>query len=156
MRNSLLAGAVLAAALGAACRRAPEAPADPAGGVTLAAPAAAIVSPLGTDTSSYTNEMQAQNIRAEAASLGIAKFARPSEAASEADGRHETITYQEGLERTRATAREFEAERHEIDKDKNKTVALPTQIPGMISSKKTGSPIENPAEDSGSKDPETK
>ncbi len=154
MRNRRRAIAVLGAALAAACRRAPPPPAaDPSGGVTLAAPPAGIASPLGPATTSYTNEMQEQNLRDQAASLGIKKFAKPSDPAGDDDGRHETITYEEGLERTRASAREFEAERHAIDRDKEKTVAIPTPTPEMIPGRREGSPIESPAENSGSKDP---
>ena len=153
MRNNLFAGAVLLAALAAGCGRAPTPAPDPAGGVTLTAPSATIVSPLAAQTSSYTNEMQAQNLRAEAAALGISKFGKPAEQLADTDGQRETITYQEGLDRTRATAREIEKQRHALERDKNKTVALPTPTPGLVPGNKEGAPIENSAEESGSKVP---
>ena len=149
MRNSLLVGAALAAALAAACRRPSAPPASPAAddGVTLAPPAPSstvVTSPLASDASSYTNEMQAQNLRDQAAELGISRLAKPStEAASESDQPRRTITYQEGVERTRAMTREVEAERRAIEGDKNKSVAIPTQTPGILPGNKAGSPIES-------------
>src|SRR6202040_3115655 len=144
VRNKRLAGAALAAALAAGCRRAPAAPlAGAAGGVALTAPAPSstvVTSPLGADASSYTNEMQAQNLRDQAAELGISRLAKPSTLSSpESDEPHRTITYQEGVERTRKMTREAEAERHAIEGDKNKSVAIPTQTPGILPANKAGS-----------------
>jgi hypothetical protein len=158
-RNSLLVGAALLAALAAGCKRAPEpAPApDPTGGATLTAPQSIIASQLGAATTGYTNEMQEANLRDQAAALGISRFARPSNAlGSESEGTHPTITYQEGLARTRELEGEIEAERHAIEKDKNKTVAIPSQTPAIISGDKQGSPIESGPADAGPKDPENK
>ncbi|HEX4046459.1 MAG TPA: hypothetical protein VH309_01420 [Elusimicrobiota bacterium] len=149
MRRNRLAGAALAAALAAGCRRAPAAPPpDPAGGVALAAPAPSsntVTSPLAADTSDYTNEMQAQNLRDQASQLGIQQLSKPSVDTGDEDddGPHRTITYQEGIERTREMTREVEAERRAIEGDKNKSVALPTPTPGMISAKTDGGPIES-------------
>ena len=158
MRNRLFAGAALAAALAAACKPAPPAPApDPTGGAKLAAPAATIPSPLGSGASTYTNEMQAQNLRDQAAQLGITRFARPSAPlGSEAENDHPTITYQEGLDRTRQLAGEIEAERHALEKDKNKTVAIPNQTPAILSGDKRGAPIDGAPDDESPKGPETK
>jgi hypothetical protein len=159
VRNSLLAGAVLAAALAAACRRAPEPEPDPAAGVTLTAPAAStIVSPLSAPTTTYTNEMAAQNFRAEAETLGISRLSRPGEQRQLAsDGPTPQITYQEGVDRTRAASDEFAAQRHAIERGKDKTVAIPTETAGLIPGKKDGgAPIESAPENTGSKDPENK
>jgi hypothetical protein len=148
-RSSGLAGAALLAALAAACGRKPAAPApDPSGGVSLAAPtpsSATVASPLGAETTGYTNEMQAQNLRDQAASLGISRLAKPSVPGGfdNSNEPHRTITYQEGIERTREMAAEAEAERHSIEGDKNKSVALPTQTPGVLTPNKEGSPVEN-------------
>ena len=147
MRNKRLAGAALTAVLAAGCRR-PSAPpaADAAGGVTLEAPAPSstvVTSPLGADASGYTNEMQAQNLRDQAAELGISRLTKPSTDAGDSDEPQRTITYQEGVERTLRMTREAEAERRAIEGDKNKSVAIPTQTPDLIPGDKTGVPIEN-------------
>jgi hypothetical protein len=62
------------------------------------------------------------------------------------DGPHRTITYQEGIERTRDMARDAEAERHAIEGDRNKSVAIPTQTAGVLPAKKEGEPIESAPE----------
>lgn len=145
MRNRGLPLAASALALAAACGRKPAPPApDPAGGVTLTAPSSStIASPLGAETTGYTNEMQAQNLRDQAARLGISHLAKPSIAGGfDSDEPHRTITYQEGIERTREMAAEAEAERRSIEGDKNKSVALPTPTPGMLTPAAEGSPIE--------------
>lgn len=143
MRNSGLA--VAAILLAAACGRKPAPPApDPAQGVSLTAPASStIVTPLAAETTGYTNEMQAENLRAQAAELGISRLAKPSTpGAFDNDNEpHRTITYQEGIERTREMAAEAEAERRSIEGDKNKSVALPTPTPGMLTPNKEGAPI---------------
>jgi hypothetical protein len=156
-RNKRLAGAALAAALCAGCRRAPAPPAD--NGVSLTAPApssATVVSPLGEETTSYTNEMQAQNLRDQAADLGIKKFAQPSSQGAETEEIREPLTYDQGLARTKELSRDLEAQRHAIDKDKNKTVALPTGTPSMLPGRKEGSPIETAPDETAPKDPENK
>jgi hypothetical protein len=146
-----LAGAAAALVLAGACGRKPQAPApDPSGGVTLTAPApssSTVASPLGAETTGYTNEMQAQNLREQAADLGISRLAKPSMPGGfeNANEPQRTITYQEGIERTREMAAEAESTRHAIEGDKNKSVALPTPTPGVLSPNKEGSPIENSA-----------
>lgn len=150
--------ALAAAFVFAACRRAPV-PDDANAGVILGAPAPSsttVASPLAGQTTDYTNEMQAQNLRAEAAELGIKKFGRPSADGADAEEGRAPLTYKEGLEQTRLLAKEFEAQRHVVDKDKNKTVVLPTSVPGILPGKKEGAPIEPAPEEAGSKDPETK
>lgn len=147
MRNELLAGAAVLAALTAACRRAPP-PADPslpANAVTLSTPAPAGVG-LGPETSSYTNEMQAENLRSQAAQLGIERLTRPSDQAADPEDSRPMIDYEEGLERTREMSRQFEAQRHIIEKDKRKSVTLPSSTPGILPGKKEGAPVE-PAPD---------
>lgn len=144
-KNKLLGAALAALALG--CRKPAPAPVkDVTGGVTLDAPAPSsntVTSPLGPETTGYTNEMQAQNLRDEAAKLGISRLAKPSTLSMESDEPQRTITYQEGIERTREMARDAEAERHAIEGDKNKSVSLPTQTPGSIKDGSGGAPIEN-------------
>lgn len=148
MRNRALAAAALL--LAAACGQKPAAPEpDPAGGVTLAAPSSStIVSPLAAETTGFTNEMQAQNLREQAAELGISRLAKPSiPGGFDNDNEpHRTITYQEGIERTREMAADAAAEQRAIEGDKNKSVALPTPTPGMLTPNKEGEPI---AESSG-------
>jgi hypothetical protein len=158
VRNRLLAGAVLVAALAAGCRRAPEPEPDPAAGVTLTAPARAVVSPLAPATTTYTNEMAAQNFRDEAATLGISRLSHPGEQRQLAsDGQTQPITYQEGVDRTRASADEFAAQRHAIERGKDKTVAIPSETAGLIPGRKDGgAPIESAPEETGSKGPENK
>ena len=152
MLKNKYVGAVLLAALAAAsCRRAPKPAPDPSSGVTLAAPtpsSTTVASPLGEVTTGYTNEMQAENLRGQAVELGISRLTRPStrSGAENDDAPHRTITYQEGIERTRDMAAEAEAERHAIEGDKNKSVAIPTDTAGVIPAKKTGAPIENAPE----------
>ena len=149
MRNSGIAVVAFVLSLAAACGRKPAPPAsDPSGGVSLAAPtpsSATIASPLGAETTGYTNEMQAQNLRDQAAELGISRLAKPSVSGGfdNANEPHRTITYQEGIERTREMAAEAESERHSIEGDKNKSVALPTQTPGVLTSNAEGAPIGN-------------
>lgn len=129
----------------AACGRKPApSEAEPAAGVSLAAPSSStIASPLGAETTGFTNEMQAQNLREQAAELGIKRLAKPSiQGGFDNDNEpHRTITYQEGIERTRAMAADAEAERRAIEGDKNKSVALPTATPGMLTPNREGSPI---------------
>ena len=157
MRNRRLTAVAAAVALACGCKRAPAAPAPAvSSGPELTAPSSGTVkSPLGDETSSYTNEMQAQNLRDQAADLGISKFAKPTMGSGlDPDERpHRTITYQEGVQRTLKITRQAEAARHAIEGDKNKSVAIPTQTPGNLSSDKTGSPIINAPEDPGPKDP---
>ena len=145
MRNSgILAVAALVLA---ACGRKPAPPEpDPAGGVSLAAPSSStIVSPLAAESTGYTNEMQAQNLREQAAELGINRLAKPSVPGGfDNDNEpHRTITYQEGIERTREMAADAEAERRAIEGDKNKSVALPTPTPGILTPNKEGEPISD-------------
>ena len=145
MLKNKIAGAVLLAAL-AACKRDPK-PSAVENPVTLAAPApssSTVASPLGSAATGYTNEMQAENLRGQAVELGISRLTRPSSrsGAENDDAPHRTITYQEGIERTREMAADAEAERHAIEGDKNKSVALPSSTAGVVPVNKTGSPIE--------------
>jgi hypothetical protein len=144
VRNSALAAAALL--LAAACGRKPAAPEpEAAPGVTLAAPSSStIVSPLGSETTGYTNEMQAQNLREQAAELGISRLAKPSVPGGfDNDNEpHRTLTYQEGIERTREMAADAAAQRRAIEGDKNKSVALPTPTPGILAPNREGEPIE--------------
>ncbi len=154
-RNRLVVGAALAAALTAACRRAPEptpSPALPAGDVKLSAPAPT-AGGLGAQTTGYTNEMQAQNLRDQAAALGISKLARPSDQGSETDEARPPITYEEGLARTREYSREFEAQRHALEKDKPKSVTLPGVTPAILPGHKEGAPVDPAPDETPSKNP---
>lgn len=158
-RNKLLAGAALAAALSAGCRRAAPAPA--AGpDVTLAAPApssATIASPLGAQTTGYTNEMQAQSLRDQAAELGISKLSRPGARGQDgADDGAPPATYDEGMARTKLLTAELKAQNRAINRGKDKTVAIPAEIPAVLLGPKSGGPIEPAPDADGPKGPETK
>jgi hypothetical protein len=148
VRKSRLAAAALAAALAAGCRRAPEPPADLGGGADLSAPApssSTVASPLDAGPGSFTNEMQAQSLTDQAEALGIRRLDKPSARSEDDDdgAPHQPITYKEGMKRTREMAREFETERHAIEGDKNKPVALPTETPGLLGDKsKDGAPLQ--------------
>lgn len=151
MRNRLLAGATLAAALSAGCGSGPGEPASPAPGAILAAPAPSasfVTSPLASESTSYTNEMQQDNLRAQGDKLGLHGFTIPG---AQNDEPRRPISYEEGLERTREFAAEFESQRHAIDHEKEKSVALPGETPSLLPAQKEGSPLE-----AGPKDPENK
>ncbi len=128
----------------AGCRRAPE----PAGASALPSGDVALSTPVPTGgglsaaTTGYTNEMQAQNLRDQAAQLGIRKLTRPSDQGSESEEIRAPISYEEGLERTREYSRQFEAQRHAIEKDRRKTVTLPSATPVILPGPKEGAPIE--------------
>ncbi len=143
MLNRLCVGAALAVAL-AGCRRAPDAPVSVTSALEAPAPSSAVVtSPPDSGASAYTNEMQAENLRAQAAELGIARLAKPSTAAEFEQPRpRRTITRQEGIALTREMAREAEAARLGIEGDKNRPIAIPTETPGLIPGDNKGSPIE--------------
>jgi len=111
---------------------------------------------LGAETTGYTNEMQAQNLREQAAELGIRRLAKPSEQPGEPEENRAPITYEEGLARTREYAREFAAQRRAIDKDKPKSVQLTGGTPGMLPGKKEGAPVEPASDAAGPKGPEEK
>jgi hypothetical protein len=157
-RNNIPAGTLLLAALAAGCGKpAPETGASP--GVTLSPPepsSATVASPLGAETTDYTNEMQAQTLRDEAAKMGITRFGRPSDQGSETEDVRAPLTYREGLAQTHQLALDLEARRHVIDKDKNKTVALPSAVPAILPGRKQGGPIAPPPDADGPKDPEIK
>jgi hypothetical protein len=146
VRNSAFLTAALLAAFGAACRRAPApAPEDdasiPLPSTTTLAAADAVVN------SSFTNEMQAQMLRQEAAKLGIDELSRPGEPGADTGDPRPPISYEEGLARTKRYTKEFEAERRALDSKKPKTVILPGNTPDIIPVRKAGAPIEN-SEDS--------
>src|SRR5207247_1208801 len=101
---------------------------------------------------SYTNEMQAQFLRDQAAELGIQRMARPSQGSAE-DEERAPIGYDEGVQRTRAYARQFEAQRRSLDRDKNKTVSLSGETPVLIPGAARGAPVEG-APEPGPKGPE--
>jgi hypothetical protein len=102
-----------------------------------------VTSPLAAGASSYTNEMQAQNLRDQAAQLGINGLAKPSvDMGDESNAPRRTITYQQGVERTLSMTDSAMAARHAIEGDKNKSVALPSETPGLVPADKTGAPID--------------
>lgn len=151
MRNRLLAGAALCAALTAGCRRAPPEtpPANPSGANIAAPNPSSIVSPLGPATTDYTNEMQEASLRDQAAQLGISRLGKPSDLGSGADNddSRAPITYEEGLARTKEYSRQFEAERHAIDRGKPKSIDLAGSTPSILPGKKEGAPIETDSAD---------
>ena len=155
-RNKIAVGAAFAAALIAGCRKPAPAP-DPGANVTLAPPtpsSATVASPLGSLTSDYTNEMQAQHLREQASELGITKFTQPSVQQDEDAG--PPLTTEEGVERTRELTKQVAAQRRAIEKGRDKTVALPSSTPGIIPSRKEGAPIEPAPDEPAPKDPESK
>lgn len=157
-RNRLLAGTLAAAALAAGCRREKPAETPVLAPPTLAAPApsSATTTGLGAETQGYTNEMQAQNLREQAAELGIRRLAKPSTNGAEPEENRPAITYEEGLERTREYSREFEAQRHALERSKPKSVTLPTGTPGLLTGRKEGAPVEPAPETADPKGPEQK
>ena len=158
MRNRLFAGAALAAAL-IGCRKPPAPPEPPPadGAAVLDAPAPSaslMTSPLAGESTAYTNEMQAENLRGQADRLGIRGFRSPSQGPEEDSG--PPMTRDEALQRMRAFTQSLAAERHAIDREKEKSVALPSATPGVLSGKEKGAPIEDAPGGAGPKDPETK
>jgi hypothetical protein len=158
-RNSLLVGAALAAALSAGCRRAPP-PVETgvAPGVELAPPtpsSTTLASPLGPVAPGYTNEMQAQSFRDQAVKMGISKLSPPVRRGEteEEEGRA-PATLDEGLARTEELTRDLAAQRRALDRGKDKTVALPTETPGILPGRKEGGPIEAAPDAPTPKDPE--
>jgi hypothetical protein len=140
--NKALVAAALAVAAASACRRAPApAATDSAPTPSLTAPTKSVVSPLGPDATGYTNEMQADHLRSESAKLGISRLDKPADPAVENAEPAGPVTYEEGVARTREYAREFEAERHAIDKERVKVVQIPGGTPGLIPGRQEGAPI---------------
>ena len=113
-----------------------------------------MASPLGADTSDYTNEMQAQHLRDQAAELGISKFAHPSNQPDDDAGPPQTMD--EGLAHTREMTQQLAAQRRAIEKEKDRTVSLTRSTPAIIPVKKGGAPIEPAPEEPTPKGPETK
>ncbi len=143
-RNKAFYVAVAAATLAAGCGRAPERPASstqglPTQSVTLTPPEASGAHPLDPGATVYTNEQQAENLRAQAAALGIDHLGKPVDAGL--DDTRPPITYDEGISRTREYAKAFESQRHAIEKGKPKSVALPGTTPEIMPSRLKGSPV---------------
>lgn len=153
--RSKAAAVLLLSALAWACRR-PKPPlpradeAPPAAALDAPAPSSAtIASPLAEGPGAFTNEMQAEGLRDEAARLGIERVSRPEDEDDSEEPRP-LVGEEEGLARTRAYARQFEAERHALDRDKVKNVTLPGETPGLMPARKGGAPLEPaPADDDG-------
>lgn len=142
MRNSLLRAAVLAA-IAAGCRKPAPPPAADAGGSAPAPPPPPAAAARDVCAASYTNEMQAANIRAEAAQMGIRALDKPSEDAESGDAARPPITYEEGLRRTKEYARDFEVQRLAIDRNKPRAVALPGSTPQLIPARAGGAPVQD-------------
>lgn len=143
MRNRLLVGAALLAALSAGCKRAPEPAEDapgPAGGAVLTTPVTTVISPLEGMTTGYTNDQQLVNLQNEAGKMGIRRLTRPSDQSQQEE--RPAISYEDGLARTREYSAALENQRHAIDREKeSKTATLPNSTPGMIPKSRGGAPI---------------
>lgn len=126
--------------------------------MSLEAPAPSstvVASPLASSGTGYTNEMQAQNLREQAAELGIQRLGKISGGTAEEDERP-PISYQEGLARTKAYARQFEAARRQLDRGKPKTVSIPGETPRLLPGAASGAPVETSTGEARPKDPENK
>jgi hypothetical protein len=129
-----------------ACRREQE-PARPAESTpALSAPTAMVINPLSKETTGYTNEMQAKFLQNQAADLGIQRFASSYHTAADDETPPPTVSYAEGIQRTRELEQSLAAQRHSIDRNKPKSVDLPGNTPMLL---------QTPADSGGAPTPET-
>ncbi len=154
MKNSLRACAALAAAsalAAVACRRGPAPDADrpsaPEANLEAPAPSSSVItSPLASPDTSYTNAMQADSLRRQAAEMGISRIGRGAaddSSAAEEDGPPAApLTRRQSVARLRAYSREFAAERRALEKGQPKTVALPGGTPRLLPQADSGSPLD--------------
>jgi hypothetical protein len=158
VRNRLTvpALAVLTALAAAACRRAeaPEETGDLAPGTTLEAPAPSsgvVKSPLAQPPDGFTNEMQADNLRRQAAALGISRLGKTETAAEQesAEEPPQPLTHEESLARLRHYSQGFASQRRALDRDKTKSVPLAGKTPRLMPRVDAGAPL-----DAGPKDPQ--
>lgn len=145
MRNKALAAAALTAALAFGCRRSEPPAQTEEPGPALDAPAAMVTSPLSKQTTGYTNEMQAQYIQNQAAALGIQRFAPTDRSNAESYLPPPSISYAEGVARTKEMARALANERHAIDRNKPKSVDLPGTTPQLLEQPADGGTPPAPA-----------
>lgn len=127
--NRLLAALTAALWIGAACKRAPDAASEaPVPELAAPAPSSTFVStPLDTASTGYTNEMQAENLRKEAAEMEGPPQGPPPPL-SKAEVR-------ERRRRLRELTRELERMRRGMEGGRDKSVTLPgdtvSPIPGQ-------------------------
>ena len=145
MSSKLLAAAALTAALACGCRKEEEKPAPAAPGVSLTAPdpsGTIVGSRLSKSTGAYTNEMQAQYIQDQAAQMGIKRLGATNRSGAESETPAPSISYAEGLERTKALEEVLANQRRAIDRNKPKSVDLPGNTPQLLQSQtdNTGGP----------------
>mgnify|MGYP001569811146 CR=1 FL=1 len=135
-----------------------EEPGSAGGGAALAPPppsSMTVTIPLTAESAGYDNERQARHLQEESELLGIERLAKPSaqsEESAESGEARETVTYEQGLQRTKDYARQFAAQRRAIDKDKGKAVDLPGATPLLLTGKRQGGPIDNASAEDGPKD----
>lgn len=145
--------------LAAACGRPPEAPRSAGGTANLDAPTPSSVTLTGllsATSTGYDNAQQARYLQEEAKRLGISKLDKPSgETGEPGEPPAKSVTYEEGVERTKSMSKQFAAQRRAIDKKQPKAIGLEGTTPGRIPGKPQGGPVESVRED-GSKDPEKK
>ncbi|MDE2491753.1 MAG: hypothetical protein KGM24_12980, partial [Elusimicrobia bacterium] len=128
------------------CRRAPAPEPPPAAGVDLTPPAPSsslVITPLDKAATGYTNEMQAENLRQQVKQLGIRQISLPTEENVADQGERPPVSYDEGLARTRAYARQFQAQRYEMTRaERERTVSVrPGDVPRDLSQGPGGSPV---------------
>jgi hypothetical protein len=135
VENRALAVAALTAALVCGCRKTEEKPAPVAPGVSLAAPdpsGTIVGSRLSKSSSSYTNEMQAEYLQNQASQLGIQRLGSTNSSAADSQTPAPTISYAEGLERTKELEAALANQRRQIDRNKPKSVDLPGTTPRLL------------------------
>lgn len=144
---------ILAAALTAACRPASDAPRSAGGDARLEAPAPSSVTLaglLGAASTGYDNAQQALYLQEESRLLGISSLGKPSGQTWESEEPAGVpVSYEEGLERTRAMTKQFAAQRRAIDKGRPKAVGLEGMTPRMIPGKPQGGPLKDELDSDG-------
>ena len=134
-----LAAVALASALGSGCRRPAQETAATANLTPPAPSSTTIASPLAASASGYTNEMQARYLQDQTSALGIRQMGKASDLDPEP---RPVITYQEGVARMRAAAREFAEERRALEARKGETAVLGGDTPQLTTPSQKGGPVE--------------
>ncbi len=132
MRNRTLAAAALTAALAFGCRKSADPPQASEPSPALSAPATMVTNPLSKSTTGYTNEMQAAYLRDQAAALGITRLGPTNRSSAESETPPPSVSYAEGLERTKELEQALANQRRQIDRNKPKSVDLPGNTPMLL------------------------
>lgn len=140
-KSDRLRALLAAAALTAACSRAPQEPPQ-AATPDLAPPAASsatVASPLDAPATAYTNDQQAAYLREQAKKLGVARLDKPErqyEDASSAEAAPPPpLSPEEVAARRReiqALSRDFARARRRMEKARGETVELPGKTPRVL------------------------